>query len=75
MRHRLFIFNSNSKVRSVIWICLFLVMVLVAMNLLANKMEVKDSEKKYYDWQMQLSIQNSLTVRIQIKISVAQWLQ
>ena len=50
MRHRLFIFNSNSKVRSVIWICLFLVMVLVAMNLLANKMEVKDSEKKYYDY-------------------------
>ncbi len=50
MRHHLFIFNSNSKVRSVIWICLFLVMVLVAMNLLANKMEVKDSEKKYYDY-------------------------
>ena len=49
MRHRLFIFNSNSKVRSVIWICLFLVMVLVTMNLLSNKLEVKDSEKKYYD--------------------------
>lgn len=50
MQHRLFIFNSNSKARPVILICTFLAMVLVSMELLANKMEIKDSEKKYYDF-------------------------
>ena len=35
----------------------------------------KKGENTSFLWQMQLSIQNSLTVRIQIKISVAQWLQ
>ena len=35
----------------------------------------KKGENTSFLWQMQLSIQNSLTVYIQIKISVAQWLQ
>lgn len=50
MQHRLFIFNSNSKARQVILIGVFLAVILVSMKLLANKMEIKDSEKKYYDF-------------------------
>ena len=37
--------------------------------------DTEEGRKYSFLWQMQLSIQNSLTVRIQIKISVAQWLQ